>query len=169
RSVAGTEDGMRKVAIATLTTPVIDQPAEASRLVVKTSVPATVSVNGVARGATGDGQPLVINDLPAGAAAIVVEAPGYRRWDGKVDVKDRGKTEVSVSLDKAPIATDDTVLVGVPSQAERPGKTARIMFWTTLVATGVGVTAFTITGLQVRSIEKEQDAALKEWGDGFKA
>src|SRR5262249_5210112 len=172
RSVAGTEDGMRKVAVATLSTPILDQPAEASKLVVKTSVPATVSVNGVARGATGDGQPLVINDLPAGAAALVVEAPGYRRWDGKVDVKERGRTDASVSLEKSgapPLATDETVLVPVPSQAERPGKTARIMFWTTLVATGVGVTAFTITGLQVRSIEKEQDAALKEWGDGFRA
>ena len=52
---------------------------------------------------------------------------------------------------------------------ERPGGTARVLFWTSLVATGAGVAAFTITGLQVRSIEKEQDAAIAEWGDTYKA
>jgi hypothetical protein len=46
---------------------------------------------------------------------------------------------------------------------EAPGKTARVLFWTSLVTTGVGVAAFTITGLQVRSIEKEQDDALAKF------
>jgi hypothetical protein len=177
RSVAGTEEGMRKVATATLAVPVLEPASEATKLVVKTSVPANVSVNGIARGATGDGQPLVINDLPAGAAALVIDAPGFRRYEGKVDVKDRGKTDVSVTLERAgaapaPAARAPAGMPAPEAQVEagaESGKTMRVMFWTTLVATGVGVTAFTITGLQVRSIEKEQDAAIAAWGDGFRA
>src|SRR5262249_23544136 len=75
--------------------------------------------------------------------------------------------EVNVALE--PLAGAPLLPPPSPEPRERPGKTARVLFWTSLVATGAGVAAFTITGLQVRSIEKEQDQAIAEWGDGFKA
>jgi hypothetical protein len=47
-----------------------------------------------------------------------------------------------------------------PPQTARGGQAARVLFWTSLVATGAGVAAFTVTGLKVRSIEKEQESAI---------
>jgi hypothetical protein len=38
-----------------------------------------------------------------------------------------------------------------------------VLFWTSLVLTGAGAAGFTITGLQVKSIEKEQTAAIQMW------
>jgi hypothetical protein len=169
KTVIATEDGMRKIAAATLTSPAIEAaPGEGNRLVVSTSVPATVAVNGIARGTTGADQPLAVNDLPAGPATVTVEAPGYRRYEGQVAVAARGRTDLTVRLERAGAAPAPAPEPEAPVVAERPGKTARVMFWTTLVATGVGVTAFTITGLQVRSIEQEQDSAIAAWGDGYK-
>jgi hypothetical protein len=166
---AATDEGMRKVAAAVVLGAAVDVPiAEPPRLLVKTSVPATIYVNGVPRGSTADDQPLTVNDLSAGTTHLAVEAPGTKRWDNAIDVQPHGKTEVTVTLEPIAVAPPIVPPATPTERAERPGKTARVLFWTSLVATGAGVAAFTITGLQVRSIEKEQDQAIAEWGDGFK-
>ena len=166
---SGTEENIRKVAAAiTLEAPAAPVvPAEPSRLVVSTNVPATIYVNGTPRGATADGQPLVVNDLVGSSVRLEVESPGRKRWENSIDLQ-RGTTEVTIALEPTTAAAP---LVPPPTAEtqERPGKTARVLFWTSLVATGAGVAAFTITGLQVRSIEKEQDQAITEWGTSYKA
>ena len=167
---AASDEGMRKVAAGVaMGAPAAVAVVEPPRLVVKTSVPATVYVNGVARGTTADDQPLTVNDLAAGTTRLAVEAPGQKRWDNAIDVQAHGKTEVTVTLEPSVAAVPLIPEPASEQRAERPGKTARVLFWTSLVATGAGVAAFTITGLQVRSIEKEQDQAIAEWGNAFKA
>jgi hypothetical protein len=170
---AATDDAMRRVAAGVpLTAPAeVAPPPDPARLVVLTSAPATVFVNGTARGSTAEGQPLVVNDLAGGGTRLAVEAPGFKRWESSIDVRPHGKTEVTVTLEPAAAGAAPSAPPIVPGAEprERPGKTARVLFWTSLVATGAGVAAFTITGLQVRSIEDEQSQAIKEWGDGFKS
>ena len=41
---------------------------------------------------------------------------------------------------------------------------ARILFWTSLVVTAGGVAAFTITGLQVKQLEDDQQKEIDRWG-----
>jgi hypothetical protein len=170
-TVAATEEGMRKLAASAMIAPAVEAPpaAEPTKLVVKTNIAATVYVNGLARGTTAEGQPLVVNDLPAGGVQLTVEAPRHRRYESPVDVKAHGRTEVTVALEPSEGAAAAPTTAEPPTPPTAGSKTARVMFWSTLVATGAGVAAFTITGLQVRSIEKEQDQAIAEWGDGFKA
>src|SRR5215468_6511813 len=174
---AATDDGMRKVATAIALAPPVETappapaaaPPEPAKLVVATNVPASIRLNGAPRGETAAGQPLVMNDVSGGTNRLEVEAPGMKRWANPIDVQPHGRTDVNVTLEPV-VAT--VPLVPPPPQPEpareRPGGTARVLFWTSLVATGAGVAAFTITGLQVRSIEKEQDAAIAEWGDAYK-
>lgn len=176
---AATEDGMRKVASTIALGPpaepaapvVAAAPPEPAKLVVATNVPASIRLNGAPRGETAAGQPLVMNDVSGGTNRLEVEAPGMKRWANPIDVQPHGRTDVNVTLE--PVVASMPLVPPAPAQPEpakeRPGGTARVLFWTSLVATGAGVAAFTITGLQVRSIEKEQDAAIAEWGDTYKA
>lgn len=155
---------------------------EPAKLTVITNVAASVTLNGIPRGMTAEGQPLVINDLPSGSARLVIEAAGFRRYEGQVELKMATRSELKVTMEPLPVPVIEppkpVVHPPAPSPApiveqqvtpSRPGGTARILFWTSLVATGAGVAAFTITGLQVRSVENEQDRAIAEWGDGYKA
>ena len=161
---APSDEGMRKVASsAPLVAPSADDGTAPSlaTLIVRTNVPASVSVNGTPRGATAEGQPLIIGDLAPGPVKLAVEAPGHQRYESSVEVRPDSKTDLSVSLEPAAVAARPVPAPAMPTPAqsneppERPGKTARVLFWTSLVTTGVGVAAFTITGLQVRSIENE--------------
>jgi hypothetical protein len=177
---AATDDGMRRAAAGVSFNPTAaDEAPDPPRLVVHTNVPAKILVGGLARGSTAEGQALVVNDLPGGTTRLAVEAlvPGRKRWENPIDVRPRGRTEVTVNLEEEP--REEGAVAPAPApvappepepipQPVRGGKTARVLFWTSLVATGAGVAAFTITGLQVRSIEKEQNAAIAEWGDGYK-
>jgi hypothetical protein len=162
------EDEMKRLAEATLS----NQPASETLLVVEVNAATgTVFVNGAAKGAIVNGT-VTVKGLPPGPATVAVDSPGYERYEhGSVDVKPGATTRLSVELVKAvgkPVVTAPIPTAPAP-EAERPGGTARVLFWTSLVATGAGVAAFTITGLKVRSIEDEQDQAIKEWGDGFKS
>lgn len=165
---SASEDEMKRLAEEVLAT----QPSSETLLVVEVNAATgTVFVNGSPKGAIVNGT-LALKGLPPGVASIAVESPGYERYEqGNVDVKPGVTTKISVELVKAVGKPAPYTPMPVPpvEQTERPGGTARVLFWTTLVATGAGVAAFTITGLKVKSIENEQDQAIKDWGDGFKS
>jgi hypothetical protein len=110
--------------------------------------------------------------------ALAIDAPGYDRVDTRADVKGGVVSHIKVELNKKLDTTvknvpgdkkdDNKVPAGGEETEERPGKAARVLFWTSLVLTAGGVAAFTITGLQVKSIENEQDQAIADWGNGYK-
>jgi hypothetical protein len=156
------EEAMRKLAVQlfpeTARTPLRD-----TTLVVETNVIAgTILVNGVARGSVTPKRATVIRGLAPGQAKITIEASGYVGPATMVTIREGEPARATVTLEEARAGVSpplDPIPAEAP-EAEAPGKTARVLFWTSLVATGAGVAAFTITGLQVRSIEDEQDAAL---------
>src|SRR5262249_18322091 len=163
---AASEEEMKRIAEEVL----VNQPSTETLLVVEVNAATgTVFVNGTPKGAIVNGT-LTMKGLPPGPASIAVESPGFERYEqASVDVKPGATTKISVELVKAVGKPAPLTPVPPVEQVERPGGTARVLFWTTLVATGAGVAGFTITGLKVKSIENEQDQAIKEWGDGFKA
>jgi len=163
---AASDEGMRKIAEETLTVP----PPSETLLVVEVNAPTgTVMVNGAPRGKIVNGT-VSLKGLAPGPATVAVASPGYETYEQKVDVKPGASTRMSVELVKQKAARPAPA-AAMPSGepiVDRPGGTARVLFWTSLVATGAGVAAFTITGLKVKSIENEQDEAIAEWGNGFR-
>ncbi len=161
-----TEEGMRRLAAQLFA----DSGPGSSRetmLVVETNVTeGTILVDGVARGTVSGRRGAILRGLPPGEARVSIEAPGYASNGKLVTIRDGGDpARASITLSPLP-AGGPVALVPVTAPApmddtsSAPGQTARVLFWSSLVATGAGVAAFTITGLQVRSIEKEQDGAL---------
>jgi hypothetical protein len=165
---SASEDEMKRLAEETMA----NQPSSETLLVVEVNAATgTVYVNGTPKGAIINGT-VAVKGLAPGPASIAVESPGYEKYEQtNVNVKPGVTTKISVELVKAvgKVPPYTPMPLAPIEQAERPGGTARVLFWTTLVATGAGVAAFTITGLKVKSIEDEQDQAIKDWGDGFKA
>jgi hypothetical protein len=170
------DEGMRRVATQAFGEAV---PVE-TVLIVEANVPSgTVYVNGQPKATIINGT-ATIKGLPEGVYAIAVEAPDRARQEGKAELK--GGSAIHMRVDLEPKI--DTTVKKLPTPGpgtgeerqpapltppqppeteERPGGTARILFWTSLVVTAGGVAAFTITGLQVKSIETEQDDAIKAW------
>jgi hypothetical protein len=88
-----------------------------------------------------------VSGLSEGEHTLGVEASGYKRYNTTIEVTPGEAVEVEVEL----------VRKGGPTGGgERPGKTSRVLFWTSVVATGASITAFTVTGLQVRSLEDDK-------------
>jgi hypothetical protein len=161
-----TEDALRKLAPQVF--PGGSEPAAApmthdTALIVDTNVDeGTLFVNGVQRGQVAPKRPTTIRGLPPGMASVAISAPGHRRAEMSVDVREGQTTRATLNLEPAGLPPAALPLAPPPAapSAARPGGTARVLFWTSLVATGAGVAAFTVTGLQVRSIENEQDDAI---------
>ena len=164
---AASDEEMKRIAEEALT---LQPPAE-TVLVVEVNAPAgTVTVNGVPKGKIVNGT-LALKGVTPGLATVAVTSPGYETYEQKVDVKPGASTRMSVELVKEK-TTRPAPAAAIPNGqpvADRPGGTARVLFWTSLVATGAGVAAFTITALKVKSIEREQDQAITEWGNGFRS
>src|SRR5262249_11829566 len=155
---AASEDEMRKLAAEVMVNPA----AAETSLVVEVNAPTgTLYVNGTARGAIVNGR-ISVKGVPTGVATVAVDSPGYERFEQNVDVRPGAPTKLSVELVKgvSPHPGLPAAATTAAVERERPGGTARVLFWTSLVATGAGVAAFTITGLKVKSIEDEQDAAI---------
>jgi len=92
---------------------------------------------------------------------VTIESPGHAGASTTVDIREGEPVRATLSL--SPSAGGGPVQLEPVTDTGSPGKTSRVLFWTSLVATGAGVAAFTITGLQVRSIEKEQDESLTKF------
>ncbi len=106
----------------------------------------TVYIDGEVRTTLSAGS-ATISGLSEGSHSLAIESKSYVRYEGTVTVTPGESTDVSVQLERSggPIET-----------GERPGKTARILFWSSVVATGASVAVFTITGLQVRSLQDDK-------------
>ncbi len=144
-------------------------------LLVQTNVSAgTLYVNGEAKSTISNGT-ATVKGLPEGSVDVAIDAPGYQRKSGKAMLHAGSVTPFQVDLEpekKAPetniaILPPPTGPLEPPPPQARPGHTARVLFWTSLVLTAGGVAAFTVTGLQVKSIEDEESTAIKAWGTGY--
>jgi hypothetical protein len=138
--------------------------AHDTALIVETNVAeGNILIDGAQRGVVTSTRTTVIRGLPPGRVMLAVESPGFQRAEIGVDIREGQAARATLRLEPLPPArVAVTAPMPVPPGADesRPGGTARVLFWSSLVATGAGVAAFTITGLKVRSIEKEQDAAI---------
>jgi hypothetical protein len=90
-----------------------------------------------------------VSGLSEGAHSLAIESEGYTRYEGNISITPGEQLDVNIQLTRRDGTVD-------PLTTERPGKTARILFWSSVVATGASITAFTITGLQVRSLEDDK-------------
>jgi hypothetical protein len=125
---------------------------------------ATIFVDGAARGSVSGGS-VSLGDLSEGPHTVALEAPGHRRWEQTVSVRGGEPTVVVAQLESdavgGPPGDDGQPDVGPEDDGvERPGGTYRVLFWTSLVTTGVGVAGFTVTGLKVRDYEDEKISAI---------
>jgi hypothetical protein len=95
---------------------------------------------------------------------VAITSDGYDKWEGQTqEIKPGAQGALKADLNKtAAVAIKPPPHHGGET-AERPGKIARILFWTSAVVTVGGAVAFSVTGSQVRSIEKEQDTAIANW------
>jgi|GEM_PF-2038798 len=127
-------------------------PDEGTVLVRANVLSGTVFVDGKALGSLRDGEAKVAG-LAEGDHNLVIESEGYQRYAGTVFVNAGETTRVRVTL-----AGGDSIAAPIDSgdSDDRPGGGYRTAFWTTLAITGAGVAGFTITGLQVRSLEEDK-------------
>lgn len=106
-----------------------------------------------------------ISGLAEGEHTVAVEAKGYRRYEAEVTIT-AGET-VGLDVDLEPESSSGGVVGlgggGKVGKSERPGGTARILFWTTVVTTVAGAGAVTVTGLQVRGLEDDKVAAINTY------
>ncbi len=163
RNVTGADaddDGMKKLA-ALLFSEVTGEPLETVLAVRTNAQTGTVFVNDAPKG-TITGGSVTLRGLPPGTVTVAVEAQGYERQELTVELAPGETTPVKFELKPA---VDGTIGGPVtPPGPERPGGTSRILFWTSLVVTAGGVAAFTITGLQVKQLEDDQQKEIDAWG-----
>lgn len=159
-----TEEGMKKLAPEVFPDAEPAAPAHETALIVETNVgEGTIYVNGAPRGVVTPKKTTIIRGLPPGNVLLAVDSPGYQRTEVTVEIRDGQAARAAITLEPAVAPPPLAPPVEQPVAHERGGGTARVLFWTSLVATGAGITAFTITGLKVRSIEKEQDDAIAKF------
>jgi hypothetical protein len=125
-------------------------------LVVKANVDrGTVYVNGESKGELSDGSAQILG-LPEGKHEVRVESEGNSAFTTKVTIQAGQTADLTVNL--APL---DTVGSRKADKGpERPGGTARILFWTTAVTAAGGAAGVTVFGLQVRGYEKDKEDAI---------
>ncbi len=129
-----------------------------------------------------------ISGLSEGSHDIAIEAEGKLRYEAKVSITGGDETTHNADLESNTIAvkpgggsasgsgagSDDHVTgevggsnlstSGSVSQEEHPGRTARALFWTSLVVTAASATGMTITGLQVRGpLREDKESAIRSW------
>jgi hypothetical protein len=123
-----------------------------------------------------------IAGLSEGGHEIAIEAEGKLRYTAKVTVTGGEETThnaeleantIKVKPDEKKLPGDDHVTgevggslskEGTISDEEHPGRTARALFWTSLIVTASSATAMTITGLQVRgSLREDKENAIRAW------
>jgi len=98
-----------------------------------------------------------ITGLSEGSHTVGIESDGYETYGGEISITGGETEDISVTLD--PLSGGGG---GGGGGGGRPGGASRVLFWTSLVATGVGAGAITITGLQVRgSLKDDQVEAIK--------
>jgi hypothetical protein len=150
-------------------------PLETSLVVSSNAEGATVFVLGQPKGQIAGGT-FTLRGVPEGKVLIAIDGNGWTRAEGRADLKLGVPARVELDTQKIAVAVPTKPPVAPPivppaanDQPSRPGGTYRALFWTSLVLTGAGATAFTITGLKVSSAEKDQEAAIMEWGNGYLA
>ncbi len=125
---------------------------ELGSLVVTANVDnGTVYIDGEIKGSLSGGSAR-ITGLAEGSHTVGIEADGYESFGGEVSITSGETEELSVDLVTKGAIGGGKVGGGKPG---RPGRISRVLFWTSLVATGAGATAMTITGLQVRGTLKD--------------
>lgn len=137
-------------------------PSQGS-IVVKANVSSgTVSVDGEGKGSLSGGQ-LRISGVSAGSHKVRIESPGHEPFESEVVVTSGESSTVNATLTAR--AVGGTAGGGSKKdKVKSPGSTARVLFWTSLVVTGLGATAVTVTGLQVRgSLKEDQEKAVRDW------
>jgi hypothetical protein len=157
--------------------PPLPAPPSATLIVQTNVTTGTVFVNGEAKTTITNGS-ATVKGLPEGPVEVAIESPGFVRVAGKTMLHADQPTHYQVDLQpeapKPPASNVASVpLIPKPDENKdkekeaHPNKTARVLFWTSLIATAGGVAAFTVTGLQVKSIEDEETTAIKAWGTHY--
>ncbi len=98
-----------------------------------------------------------ITGLSEGSHTVGVESDGHESYGGEISITAGETEEISISLESLSGGGG-----GGGGGEGRPGGASRVLFWTSLVATGAGAAAITVTGLQVRgSLKDDQVDAIK--------
>jgi hypothetical protein len=134
-------------------------PSDGS-LTIRANVQAgTVYIDGEVRTTLSAGSASVAG-VTDGSHTLSVESEGCQRYDAEVSVAAGGSEEVSVTLtcDGGGGGGGGGGMIDTPPS---PGRTSRILFWSTAVTTGVGIVGWTIYGSKVSSKEDDKKAELE--------
>ncbi len=128
-------------------------------IIVKTNLSkGTVLIDGEVKGSVNANGTLEISGVSAGTHQVSVESDDRPTFERSVVVRAGQTATVSATLSAAP-GSGGPKRLGI---AARPGGASRVLFWTSLVLTGVGATAMTVTGLQVRGSYKDDQIKAVE-------
>lgn len=128
---------------------------EQGTLAVKANVPTgQVYINGEIKGSLVDGAKNIAG-LAEGTMEVRIESEGYETYSKEVTVKG-GKT---VKID-ATLAKEGTV---VPPPPPSPGRTSRILFWSTTAVAATGAVVATVSGLSVSDYEQDKLDAVERF------
>jgi hypothetical protein len=162
-----TEDGVRK--LATTAFAKVTGIVNAGSIEIQANVDnGTIYVDGSVKSAI-SGRAASVPDLPEGTYNVAVEAEGKKRWEKTITVRGGEPTLVVVEMEDESVGgggggggSGGSGGGGGGGGGARPGGTARTLFWTSLVVTAGGGTAFVITGLKVRGYEDDKLTAIQD-------
>ncbi len=102
-----------------------------------------------------------IDGLVEGKHTVAIEAAGHARFEASVEVGPGKTAQLDARLQTAAVGENgDGVTSGDGDGGGKPGGTSRALFWVAAGVTAVSTVGFTITGLQVRDIERNQIPAI---------
>ncbi len=124
------------------------------KLVVRTNVDkGVVYIDGQAKGVLRAGT-VTIARTDRGLHRLIVESEGYEKHSEQINIVPGKTVRTQITLTRSELTHS------------RGGGVHRKLFWTSLVMTGAGATAMTITGLQVRgSLADAKDAAVSDFNN----
>jgi hypothetical protein len=108
-----------------------------------------------------------IDGLVEGKHDVAIEARGHARYEASVEIRPGATENIDARLQNLAVDSPGGGEVGgeVDGGEERPGGTARTLFWVAAGVTVVSTTAHTISYLQVLSARDETDKAAADLKD----
>ena len=113
-------------------------------------------------GTTG-GQPVMVPQIAPGPHQVRVEKTGSKPYIGRVKVTSGEITSVTAKLESEVTETGGGQVGGGEhggGETEQPGRTSRILFWTTLATTAASAAAVVAFGLHTKSLEDDKSAYI---------
>jgi hypothetical protein len=101
-----------------------------------------------------------IDGLAEGKHPVAIESAGHGRYETSVEIEAGQTAKLDAELQATAVNAPGSG--GGGAGEERPGGTSRTLFWVAAGVSAISVAGFTVTGLQVKTIEDDISAAVED-------